>query len=84
MTDYLGQTPDEIKATMETVPIWGIKESQDYYGTKDSPGPIYDIFKKSADFWKDLGRDQEHARIRTTRSTPRSSSRPPADRAGST
>jgi NitT/TauT family transport system substrate-binding protein len=55
VTEYLGQTPDEIKATMETVPIWGVKESQDYYGTKDSPGPIYDIFKKSADFWKGLG-----------------------------
>lgn len=55
LTDYLGQSPDEIKATMETVPIWGIKESQDYYGTKDSPGPIYDIFKKSAEFWKGLG-----------------------------
>jgi NitT/TauT family transport system substrate-binding protein len=55
VTDYLGQSPDEIKATMKTVPIWGIKESQDYYGTKDSPGPIYDIFKKSGEFWKGLG-----------------------------
>ena len=55
MADYLGQTPDEIKATLETVPIWGIKESQEYYGTKDDPGPIYDIFKKSAEFWKASG-----------------------------
>jgi NitT/TauT family transport system substrate-binding protein len=55
VTDYLGQTPDEIKATMKTVPIWGLEESKKYYGTKDSPGPIYDIFKKSAAFWKDLG-----------------------------
>jgi NitT/TauT family transport system substrate-binding protein len=55
VTDYLGQTPDEIEATLKTVPVWGLKESQDYYGTKDSPGPIYDIFKKSAEFWKNLG-----------------------------
>jgi NitT/TauT family transport system substrate-binding protein len=55
VADYLGQTPDEIKATLKTVPVWGVKESQDYYGTKDSPGPIYDIFKKSADFWKGIG-----------------------------
>jgi NitT/TauT family transport system substrate-binding protein len=55
VADYLGQSPDEIKATLETVPVWGVKESQDYYGTKDSPGPIYDIFKKSAEFWKNLG-----------------------------
>jgi NitT/TauT family transport system substrate-binding protein len=55
VADYLGQSPDEIEATLKTVPIWGVKESQDYYGTKDSPGPIYDIFKKSAEFWKGLG-----------------------------
>jgi NitT/TauT family transport system substrate-binding protein len=55
VADYLGQSPDEIEATLKTVPIWGVKESQDYYGTKDNPGPIYDIFKKSADFWKGLG-----------------------------
>ena len=55
VTEYLGQSPDEIKATMKTVPIWGVEESQEYYGTKDSPGPIYDIFEKSAAFWKDLG-----------------------------
>ena len=55
VADYLGQSPDEIEATLKTVPIWGVKESQDYYGTKDKPGPIYDIFKKSAEFWKGLG-----------------------------
>jgi NitT/TauT family transport system substrate-binding protein len=55
VADYLGQSPDEIEATLKTVPIWGVNESQDYYGTKDNPGPIYDIFKKSAEFWKGLG-----------------------------
>jgi len=55
VTDYLGQTPDEVKATMKTVPIWGLDESKKYYGTKSSPGPIYDIFKKSGQFWKDIG-----------------------------
>jgi len=55
VADYLGQSPDEIRATMKTVPIWGVKESQAYYGTKDSPGPIYDIFKQSGEFWKDIG-----------------------------
>jgi NitT/TauT family transport system substrate-binding protein len=55
VTDYLGQSPDEIKAVMKTVPIWGLDESRKYYGTKDDPGPIYDIFDKSATFWKDIG-----------------------------
>jgi NitT/TauT family transport system substrate-binding protein len=55
VTDYLGQSPDEIKATMKTVPVWGLAESQKYYGTKSNPGPIYDIYKKSGQFWKDIG-----------------------------
>jgi NitT/TauT family transport system substrate-binding protein len=55
VTDYLGQSPDEVKATMKDVPIWGLDESKSYYGTKDKPGPIYDIFDKSAKFWKNIG-----------------------------
>jgi NitT/TauT family transport system substrate-binding protein len=55
VTDYLGQSPDEVKATMKTVPVWGLEESQKYYGTSSSPGPIYDIYKKSGEFWKTIG-----------------------------
>jgi NitT/TauT family transport system substrate-binding protein len=55
VTEYLGQTPDEVKATMETVPIWSIEDSKKFFGTADSPGPIYDIFTKSGEFWKELG-----------------------------
>ena len=40
---------------MKTVPVWGLAESKKYYGTKDNPGPIYDIFDKSAEFWKGIG-----------------------------
>jgi NitT/TauT family transport system substrate-binding protein len=55
VTEYLGQEPDDIKAVMETVPIWSIDESKEYYGTADNPGPIYDIFTESAEFWKAIG-----------------------------
>lgn len=55
VTDYLGQSPEDVKATMETVPIWSIEESKKFFGTADSPGPIYDIFTESAEFWKGLG-----------------------------
>lgn len=55
VTEYLGQEPDDIKAVMETVPIWSIDESKEYYGTADNPGPIYDIFTESAEFWKNIG-----------------------------
>jgi NitT/TauT family transport system substrate-binding protein len=55
VTEYLGQTPEEVKATMETVPIWSIEDSKKFFGTADSPGPINDIFTKSGEFWKELG-----------------------------
>jgi NitT/TauT family transport system substrate-binding protein len=37
------------------VPIWSIDDSKKFFGTKDNPGPIDDIFTKSAEFWKNLG-----------------------------
>ncbi|MDQ3858440.1 MAG: ABC transporter substrate-binding protein [Actinomycetota bacterium] len=58
-TDYLGQSVDEIKATLETVPLWTLEESQKFYGTREQPGPIYDIFTKSAEFWKSIGEIEE-------------------------
>jgi NitT/TauT family transport system substrate-binding protein len=53
--DYLGQTPEEIKATMKDVPLWTVAQSRKYYGRPGKPGPIYAIFNKSAAFWKSIG-----------------------------
>ncbi|MBD0291604.1 MAG: ABC transporter substrate-binding protein [Thermoleophilia bacterium] len=58
-TEYLGQDVKTIKATLETVPLWTLEESQKYYGTEDDPGPIYDIFTQSAEFWKGIGEIEE-------------------------
>ena len=58
-TEYLGQSVDEIKATLETVPLWTLEESRKYYGTKENPGPIYDIFTQSAEFWRSIGEIEE-------------------------
>lgn len=55
VTEYLGQSPEDVKATMETVPIWSIEDSKKFFGTADSPGAVYDIFTKSAKFWQELG-----------------------------
>jgi NitT/TauT family transport system substrate-binding protein len=55
VTDYLGQTPAEIKATMKDVPIWSLAQSKAYYGTPAKPGPIYKVFNESAQFWKKIG-----------------------------
>jgi NitT/TauT family transport system substrate-binding protein len=58
-TEYLGQSVDEIKATLETVPLWTLEESREFYGTPEQPGPIYDIFDESAQFWKAIGEIEE-------------------------
>lgn len=55
VTDYLGQKPADIKATMKDVPIWSIAQSRAYYGTPAKPGPIYKVFTDSAKFWKTIG-----------------------------
>ena len=53
--DYLGQSADDIKATMKDVPLWTVAQSKKYYGTKKKQGAIYKIFTKSAKFWKSIG-----------------------------
>jgi NitT/TauT family transport system substrate-binding protein len=53
--DFLKQKPDEIKAIMTEVPLWTIADNKKFYGTADSPGPIYDVFDKASQFWKDIG-----------------------------
>lgn len=53
--DYLGQSPADIRATMKDVPLWSLKQSCTYYGTRSKPGPIYKIFTLSARFWKSIG-----------------------------
>jgi NitT/TauT family transport system substrate-binding protein len=55
VTDYLGQKPADIKATMKDVPIWSLAQSRAYYGTPAKPGPIYKVFTDSAKFWKQIG-----------------------------
>ena len=55
VTDYLGQKPADIKATMKDVPIWSLAQSRAYYGTPAKPGPIYKVFTDSAKFWKTIG-----------------------------
>jgi NitT/TauT family transport system substrate-binding protein len=53
--DFLKQKPDEIKAIMTEVPLWTIAENKKFYGTESSPGPVYDIFDKASEFWKNIG-----------------------------
>lgn len=58
-TKYLGQTVDEIKATTATVPLLTLQEGDAFLGTADKPGPAYDVFTQSAEFWKSVGEINE-------------------------
>jgi NitT/TauT family transport system substrate-binding protein len=61
VADFLKQKPADIKAIMTEVPLWTIEENKKFYGTESSPGPVYDIFDKASQFWKDIGEIQTPA-----------------------
>jgi NitT/TauT family transport system substrate-binding protein len=59
VTDYLGQSVSDIKATEKTVPLMTLEESKQFYGTPEDPGPAYDVFDQSAKFWQSTGEIDE-------------------------
>jgi NitT/TauT family transport system substrate-binding protein len=59
VTDYLGQSVAEIKATLKTVPLLTLEEGAEFLGTRDNPGPAYDVFEQSAEFWQSVGEIDE-------------------------
>ncbi|MFL5870176.1 MAG: ABC transporter substrate-binding protein [Solirubrobacterales bacterium] len=58
-TDYLGQSVADIEATTKTVPLLTLAEGAKFYGTADNPGPAYDVFTKSGEFWQSIGEIDE-------------------------
>jgi NitT/TauT family transport system substrate-binding protein len=58
-SDYLGQSVADIKATLKTVPLLTLDEGAQFLGTADSPGPAYDVFTQSAEFWQSIGEADE-------------------------
>jgi NitT/TauT family transport system substrate-binding protein len=59
VTDYLGQSVAEIKATLGTVPLLTLEEGAEFLGSADNPGPAYDVFEQSAEFWQSIGEIDE-------------------------
>jgi NitT/TauT family transport system substrate-binding protein len=59
VTDYLGQSVGDIKATLKTVPLLTLEEGAKFLGTADSPGPAYDVFEQSGEFWQSIGEIDE-------------------------
>jgi NitT/TauT family transport system substrate-binding protein len=59
VTDYLGQSVAEVKATLTTVPLMTLEQGAKFYGTPDNRGPGYDLFEQSAEFWQSIGEIDE-------------------------
>jgi NitT/TauT family transport system substrate-binding protein len=59
VTDYLGQSVADIKATQKTVPLLTLEEGTEFFGTADDPGPAYDVFTQSGEFWQSVGEIDE-------------------------
>jgi NitT/TauT family transport system substrate-binding protein len=59
VTDYLGQSVADIEATEKTVPLLTLEEGAEFLGTADDPGPAYDVFTQSAEFWESIGEIDE-------------------------
>jgi NitT/TauT family transport system substrate-binding protein len=55
VTDYLGQSPDEIEATLETIKLFTLEDNVEFLGTDEKPGPVFETFEQAAQFWKDIG-----------------------------
>jgi NitT/TauT family transport system substrate-binding protein len=50
------EKPEDVKADLETLTLFDLKQSKDIMGTKNKPGKIYDTVKAAGDFWKTLGK----------------------------
>jgi NitT/TauT family transport system substrate-binding protein len=48
---YTGENLASVKSDLQVVKLMDLKDSKAYFGTPAKPGPIYDIARKSADFW---------------------------------
>ncbi len=51
MADALKVKPESFTADLAGLRIFTIDDSKQYFGTADSPGPIYQVADKAADFW---------------------------------
>lgn len=48
------QKPEEVASDIKTIKFFDLKANLEFYGTKEKPGPMYDVAKKAAQFYVDL------------------------------
>ncbi|MFZ7946850.1 ABC transporter substrate-binding protein [Neobacillus sp. 19] len=52
MGKAMGQSPDELEESLQGVRFYDEEGNKKYFGTKDHPGPLHELSKLGADFWR--------------------------------
>ncbi|MBI0576162.1 ABC transporter substrate-binding protein [Neobacillus cucumis] len=52
MAKAMGQSPTELEESLQGVQFYDEAGNKKYFGTKDHPGPLHELSKLGADFWK--------------------------------
>ncbi|MFD0827766.1 ABC transporter substrate-binding protein [Neobacillus sp. M.A.Huq-85] len=52
MAKAMGQSPTELEESLQGVQFYDETGNKKYFGTKDHPGPLHELSKLGADFWK--------------------------------
>jgi len=51
MAAAMGQTKEEFEATLPDVKFYDKALNQEYFGSADNPGFLWEVSEKAADFW---------------------------------
>jgi len=54
LADSFKMKPEEVAADIKTIKFYDLAGNLEFYGTKDKPGPIYDVGKKAIAFYMNL------------------------------
>lgn len=53
--DHTGGTPEDAKTQLEGVELMDVADSQEFMGTPEEPGPMFDLARNSGQFWSEKG-----------------------------
>lgn len=54
IADAFKMKPEDVKADFQTIKFYDLAGNLEFYGTKDKPGPIFDVGKRAGDFYVSL------------------------------
>ncbi|HEX2070061.1 MAG TPA: ABC transporter substrate-binding protein [Thermoleophilaceae bacterium] len=49
------QSPEDVTAILGDLRLYGVKENQEFFGTEESPGRIYELWEAAGEIWQQAG-----------------------------